>query len=114
MPASTAAQYGTLDPGDPAQVSEYEGCFYDAYAQLADNTLTRLIWDFDDAGGRLRTRIPYADQVVYTWRDPGGLLVSAMAVNVNPGSAFQATAFGFAPPGGAPGRPPAGAARFST
>ena len=101
------AQYGTLDPGDPAQVADYERCFYDAYARLAGNTLTRLIWDFDDAGGRLRTRIRYADQVVYTWRDPDGLLVSAMAVNLDPGSALQATAFGFAPPGGPP-RPASG------
>ena len=30
--AGAAAQYGTLDPGDPGQVREYERCFYDAYA----------------------------------------------------------------------------------
>lgn len=100
-------RYGTLDPGDPAQVADYERSFYGAYARLAGNTLTRLIWDFDDAGQRLRTRIRYADQIVYTWRDPGGLLTGAMAVNVNPGRAFQATAFGFTRPG-APPRPGSG------
>lgn len=100
-PVSTA-RYGTLDPGDPAQVAEYERCCYDAYARLAGNTLTRLIWDFDDASERLRTRIPYRDQIVYTWRGPGGLLAAAMAVNLDPGRAFQAAAFGFAPPGPGP------------
>jgi len=108
-PAAGTDLYGTLDPSDPAQVADYERCFYDAYARLADNTLTRLIWDFDDAGERLRTRIPYADQIVYTWHNPGGLLAGAMAVNVNPGRAFQGTAFGFAPPGRPPRPGPAGA-----
>ena len=110
VPADTvpATRYGTLDPCDPAQLAEYERCFYDAYARLAGNTLTRLIWDFDHPSQRLRTRIPYADQIVYTWRDPAGLLAGAMAVNVNPARAFQATTFGFALPGAPPGPGPAG------
>ena len=103
-PPVSPDRYGRLDPGDPAQVADYERCFYDAYARLADNRLTRLIWDFDDAAQRLRTRIPYADQIVYTWRHPGGHLAGAMAVSVHPGRAFQGAAFGFAPPG-APSRP---------
>jgi hypothetical protein len=102
-PVSTD-RYGRLDPGDPAQVADYERCFYDAYARLADNRLTRLIWDFDDAAQRLRTRISYPDQIVYTWRNPGGHLAGAMAVNVHPGRVFQGSAFGFAPPAG-PSRP---------
>jgi len=59
VPADTvpATWYGTLDPCDPAQLAEYERCFYDAYARLAGNTLTRLIWDFDHPSQRLRTRI---------------------------------------------------------
>lgn len=106
-PLVSTDQYGRLDPGDPAQVADYERCFYEAYTSLADNRLTRLIWDFDDAAQRLRTRIGYADQIVYTWRNAGGHLAGAMAVNVNPGRTFQATAFGFAPPDGPPGRGPA-------
>jgi hypothetical protein len=86
-----------LDPRDPAQVAEYEQHFYLAYAGLGDNKLVHLIWDWDDARRRLRTRIPYRDQVIYTWRDHEGQLCGAMAVNVQPGHGFQGAAFGFAP-----------------
>ena len=94
--------FGTLDAANAAQVREYERHFYLAYAQLADNKLVRLIWDWDDPGKRLRTRIPYGDQVVYSARDTRGRLAAAMAVNLNVTAEFQAGAFGFAP-GGRPG-----------
>ena len=90
--------YGTLDPDDPAQVAEYERGFYLAYASLTDNTLVRRIWEWDDVEGRVRTRIPYRDQIVYCWRDGAGLLAGAMAVNLVPERTFQAAAFGFTPP----------------
>jgi hypothetical protein len=90
--------YGLLDPSDPAQVAEYEHYFYLAYAGLADNTLVRLIWDFDDDRQHLRARVPYRDQVIYRWRDADDRLVVAMAVNVNTGRGSQSAAFGFAPP----------------
>jgi hypothetical protein len=89
--------FGTLDAADAAQVREYERHFYLAYARLADNKLVRLIWDWDDPGQRLRTRIPYGDQVVYSARDTGGRLAAAMAVNLNVPAEFQGAAFGFAP-----------------
>ncbi|WP_300611577.1 hypothetical protein [Trebonia sp.] len=91
------AAYGIVDVADDRQVGEYERHFYRAYAGLTDNKLVRLIWDWDDAGQRIRTRISYADQVIYTARDPGGRLTVAMAVNLNPAE-FQAAAFGFSPP----------------
>jgi hypothetical protein len=87
----------TLDTSDPAQVAEYEGHFYQAFAALTDNTLVRLIWDWDDQGQRVRARIPYADQVIYCLRDDQGRLAAAMAVNLNPAAALQSADFGFAP-----------------
>lgn len=91
------ANYGTLDLNDPAQVSEYEYHFYLAYAGLTDNTLVRLIWDWDDVRRRLKTRIPYSDQIIYSWRDSDDRLVVVMAVNVNPDRGFQGAVFGFTP-----------------
>lgn len=91
--------YGTVDAADDEQVREYERHFYQAYARLADNKLVRLIWDWDDARQRTRTKIPYASQVIYTARDADGRLAAAMAVNLNCPAAFQGEAFGFAPPG---------------
>jgi hypothetical protein len=86
---------GTLDASNPAQVAEYEHHFYQAFAALTDNTLVRLIWDWDDQARRLRARIPYADQVIYCLRDDQGRLAAAMAVNLNPDAALHQ-----APPAG--------------
>jgi hypothetical protein len=97
-PAGGPGTFRTLDACDPAQVAEYEGHFYRAYAALTDNTLVRLIWDWDDAAKRLRTRIPYAEQVIYCLRDDLGRLAGAMAVNLSPGTALQSAGFGFLPP----------------
>jgi hypothetical protein len=94
---ATESGFSTLDAADAAQVREYERHFYLAYARLADNKLVRLIWDWDDPGQRLRTRIPYGHQVVYSARDAGGRLAAAMAVNLNVSAEFQGAAFGFAP-----------------
>jgi hypothetical protein len=90
--------FGTLDASDPAQVAEYERHFYRAYATLTDNTLVRLIWDWDDAAKRVRTRVPYTEQVIYCLRDDLGRLAGAMAVNLSPGTALQSAGFGFRPP----------------
>ena len=68
----TAAAYGTLDVTDDRQVTDYERHFYDAYAGLPDKKLVRLIWEWDDTRQRLRTRIPYSDQVIYSARDTRG------------------------------------------
>ena len=94
----TPGTFGTLDASDPAQVAEYERHFYQAFAALTDNTLVRLIWDWDDAAQRVRTRIPYAEQVIYCLRDDQGRLAGAMAVNLNVGAALQSAGFGFPPP----------------
>jgi hypothetical protein len=90
--------YGTVNVTDDGQVGEYERTFYHSYAGLPDNKLVRLIWDWDDARQRARTRIPYADQVIYSERDADGRLTGAMAVNLNWPTAFQGQAFGFAVP----------------
>ena len=90
--------YGTVDVTDDGQVGEYERTFYQSYGGLADNKLVRLIWDWDDARQRTRTKIPYADQVIYSERDTDGKLTGAMAVNLNWPDAFQGQAFGFTLP----------------
>lgn len=100
MSTAAAAAYGTIDITDARQIHEYEQQFYHAYAALADNKLVRLIWEWDDARHRVRTRICYADQVIYSARDADGRLTVAMAVNLNYPAQFQAAAFGFIPSDG--------------
>jgi hypothetical protein len=81
------------------QAGEYEEYFYRAAARLRDDTLVRLIWEWDDARQRVRTRIPYADQVVYGERDGDGRLAAAMAINLSCPAALEVEAFCFTPPG---------------
>ena len=102
--SAIASAYGTLDVTDDRQVIDYERHFYDAYTGLADNKLVRLIWEWDDTRQRVRTRIPYSDQVIYSARDSRGRLAVAMAVNLSYPAEFQAAAFGFPRAGGAKGR----------
>ncbi len=58
-----------LDPADPEALSSYERAFYAAFARAKANTQVRRLWHWDDRACRLRTRIPYADQVVFLLRD---------------------------------------------
>ena len=59
-----------LDPADPQALASYERAFYAAFARAKSNTLARRLWHWDDSACRIRTRIPYADQVVLVLRDP--------------------------------------------
>ncbi len=111
-----------LEVAQHAAVREYEQAFYEAFAPLTENRLIRRLWEWDDASRRLRTRVPYTEQVVYLER-AGGALTAALAVNVEL-RLLQAAAYGFALPRPAPpcceiltffavrGRDGAGRARF--
>ncbi|MCX5966440.1 MAG: hypothetical protein NTV57_02125 [Cyanobacteria bacterium] len=59
-----------LDCADPEALAGYERAFYTAFSRAKANTLVRRLWHWDDSAGRIRTRIPYADQVVFLLRDP--------------------------------------------
>lgn len=96
-----------LDRQNPAAVAEYERSFYTAFVQVTGNRLIRWLWQWDDAGRRLATRIPYADQQVYLQRATDGTIAAALAVNTALRQ-IQGSAFGFDLPG------TAGACEFLT
>lgn len=85
-----------LDPADAAQLTAYERAFHAAFCKVTSNRLVRTLWRWDDEGGRLATRIPYEDQIVYLRRKADGAINWAVAVNVARHD-FQGRAFGFAP-----------------
>ena len=85
-----------LDVADSAAVAQYERAFYEAFRRATANRLVRKLWLWDDEQGRLATRIPYEDQLVYTLRDPAGRMAGGIGVNVAM-RAFQSAAFGFSP-----------------
>lgn len=98
----SAARFECLDAEDPAAVEAYERAFHAGFARVTGNRLIRSLWRWDDAAGRLATRIPYADQVVFLERGPAGEIETAVAANVALRD-FQGAAFGFRPAGSGAG-----------
>ena len=90
-----------LDPADPEALADYERAFYAAFARAKANLLARRLWHWDDSAGRLRTRIPYADQVVFLLCDPVdaglGAVDTAIALNCRLAE-HQSAILGFEPP----------------
>lgn len=89
--------YRILDLDDASVIRSYEELLYAAFARVPSNQLVRALWDFDDAARRVRAKVPYADQVIYSIEHEDGQLLTAMAVNVRL-AVFQAAFFGFLPP----------------
>lgn len=85
-----------LDLNSPEVVTEWERAFYRGFAHVTGNRLIQTLWIWNHAERRLATRIPYADQLIYGWRDPTGALGSCLAINATL-AGFQSAAFGFQP-----------------
>ncbi len=86
-----------LDVSDAAVLQEYERAFYAAFQRVTGNRLIRDLWSWDDAEGRLATRVPYEDQLIVAQRDEAGRMDTAIATNMALRE-FQSSAFGFSPP----------------
>jgi hypothetical protein len=86
-----------LDPTDPVLVAAYERAFFQAFARATHNRLVRWLWEWDDAAGRLRTRIPYSHQLLWGICTAAGDVTDAIAVNVAMVE-LQSAAYGFAVP----------------
>lgn len=85
-----------LDPSDEAERAAYERAFHAAFQRVPGNRLVRSLWLWDHAAGRVATRIPYDDQIVYLIR-LRGTIDGALAVNIRL-ARFQSRTYGFAPP----------------
>jgi hypothetical protein len=85
-----------LDLHSPEVVAEWERAFYQGFAHVTGNRLIQTLWIWNHAERRLATRIPYADQLIYGWRDAAGTLATCLAINVTL-AGFQSSAFGFQP-----------------
>lgn len=86
-----------LDLTSPEARAEFERAFYSAFVQVAGNRLIRQLWVWNETEGRIATRVPYDDQVIYVFRDACGAIATAMAVNVKLHE-FQSAAYGFPGP----------------
>jgi len=87
-----------LDPSVPSEREAYERAFYAGFRRAQWNKLVRQLWDWDDDAGRLATRIPYNDQILYAYRTAEtGEIALAMGVNTALRT-FQSLAYGFPAP----------------
>lgn len=87
-----------LDHQDEVAVAAYERAFHHAFSTRAPgNLLVRTLWRWDDATGRVATRVPYHEQLVLLARAPDRTVLMAMAVNTAMRQ-LQSAAFGFALP----------------
>jgi hypothetical protein len=96
-----------LDPDNAVSRAEYERAFHAAFQRVPGNRLVRSLWLWDDDSGRLATRVPYADQLIYLMRLRGDI-DGALAINVRLAQ-FQSASYGFAAP-----PDPAGTCEFLT
>lgn len=85
--------YSILNHDNFNQLIKYERDFFKAFIKL-DNPLLHKIWEWDYENQRIKTRIPYEDQIVYLCHDQDNNLLGAMSVNLNQ-KLNQFSQFGF-------------------
>lgn len=90
-------RYAILDTQDRDQVIASERAFYATFHPIAGDLIRRL-WHWDHAEKRLRTAIPYGDQIVYLVINDQDVVVGGLAVNVAM-NAVQSAEYGFRIPG---------------
>jgi hypothetical protein len=95
--------FSILDTGNLMEVELYERAFYSVFVKVTSNRLVRKIWDWDEESHRLKTKIPYEDQVVFSCRNAQGEIKSAVAFSLNTAES-QFGNFGFQVPAGKKGR----------
>ena len=86
-----------IEPADSEALERFERAFHASFSRAKANRLVRLLWHWDDEAGRIRPRIPYADQHIYVRWHEDGEVDSAMAVNWRLAE-YQAALLGFPPP----------------
>ncbi|HEY8401186.1 MAG TPA: hypothetical protein VIK89_07990 [Cytophagaceae bacterium] len=89
--------FSLLDLTNTPSVIDFEKAFYKAFVNLHSNQLVRKIWDWDKENERLKTKISYENQVIFTWKNPKGEIKCATAVNIN-NNLSQFANFGFKVP----------------
>ena len=82
-----------LNADDPSVREAFEQSFYRGFEHATHNTLIKTLWVWDLPNRRLRTRVPYEDQLLWG-RYTGERFDAGVAVNVRLRQ-LQSAAFGF-------------------
>jgi hypothetical protein len=85
-----------LDTTGPEAITAFEEGFYLGFEKSSHNQLIQWLWIWEVESRRLRTRVPYEDQLIWVRRQHGRV-EAAIAVNVRM-LLLQGSAFGFSYP----------------
>ena len=94
--AKTERKSRRLNASDPAVREAFEQFFYRGFEHATHNKLIQTLWEWDLPNRRLRTRVPYEDQLLWG-RYTGERFDAGVAVNVRLRE-LQSAAFGFEVP----------------
>jgi hypothetical protein len=89
--------FSIIDTSNPEEIELYEKAFYNVFVTVTTNRLVRKIWDWDKESHRLKTKISYEDQVIFSCKNPKGEIKSAVAFSLNAAES-QFGNFGFQVP----------------
>jgi hypothetical protein len=81
MKNSKNSLFSTLDTTCETEIIILEKMLFKAFSKSNDSTIN-YIWDINHETGRIKTKIDYGDQTVFTIKI-GGRLVTALAINQN-------------------------------
>lgn len=85
-----------LDLDNKCDIEKFEKAFFRGFQKSSHNQLIRWLWEWGEPRQRLRTRVPYEDQMIWVG-GAGDRLAVGIAVNVRL-ALLQSAAFGFSIP----------------
>ncbi|GAG10686.1 unnamed protein product, partial [marine sediment metagenome] len=85
--------FSILDITEQEEIFAYERALYRAFS-ATESIILEQIWDFNKKEKRVRTKIPYSSQEIYTARI-GGRIIAGAAMNYNIENTLQLEMIGF-------------------
>ncbi len=92
-----ASKLEILNADCPESRTSYERSLFQAFQARINHAPSRGLWDWDVQKARLRSRIPYADQLIMVERAQDGTILASLAVSVRcDNGPFEFQRLGFA------------------
>jgi hypothetical protein len=88
------SSFEQLDQSSQSDIFAFERAFYDSFSRAKSNRLVRKLWIWNDDECRLKSKVPYTDQIIFISRTNDGSIDTGLAFN-NLANQSQAEFFGF-------------------
>jgi hypothetical protein len=93
---SLSQKFVILNTDSVDNIDKFEKSFFDSFVNI-NNKLIHQIWDWDFSQKKLKTRISYNKQIIYTLIDNDQNILASIAVNMD-SNTNQFSEFGFSLP----------------